>query len=751
MSLIFCTSATKNYLAYVRVLFESIQSLHPEARCMLMLNDTPDGKFDPADEPYEVMTTDGVQVPNFRHMMGRYALYELATAQKPFWIDHLFKTTDADTIIYLDPDILVTGRLDAVINRMNETGAALALTPHMMTPLPNDGLQPSMGLVHLSGVYNLGFAAFVRRGSYQAILDYWKTSVALSCYSASTGGYFVDQSPMAFVPGMFEDVLIWRDPAYNVAYWNLHERKLDAAGGAYTVNGKPLVFYHFSGYQPAKHPEISRYDKRTALYPALESLLTDYRARVIRHGWQQSAQWSYAYNRYASGGKVLDFHRQALRGLDPTGEVYADPLGDYGAASYERRMVDGVTGRGLVSGAALLAWRQNPDLQRKFPAPETVDECAYARYISIHAPELNPAPPLPSEGAGVNIIGNLSSPVGVGEVARQLLAGALVSGVPTAEYDLIYPTLERQPYKPQTRAGVWYDTNVFCVNADMTRYVQHYLPAGVYTRRNVAVWWWEVPEFHENGRALAGVYDELWTGSPFVADLLERHTGRPVKVFPIPVNAQSPETVNRAAFGLRDDEFVVLFVFNALSIIERKNPMGVIEAFKRAALPGARLVIKASNLARFPKEHTAIRAALESVGGLLIEEHYSRAQMLELFAAADVFLSLHRSEGYGLAMAESMAVGTPVIATGYSGNMAFMKPTNSYLVEYQLVQLDHDLRVYKRGDCWAEPDIDHAVSLLRKVYNDPNEARLKAAFAIEDMRARNLEALGEWMKGALTA
>jgi glycosyltransferase involved in cell wall biosynthesis len=198
----------------------------------------------------------------------------------------------------------------------------------------------------------------------------------------------------------------------------------------------------------------------------------------------------------------------------------------------------------------------------------------------------------------------------------------------------------------------------------------------------------------------------------------------------------APALVCRADLSLPDDRFIWLFAFDMDSYIERKNPYGVIEAYRRAF--GSRasrthLAIKVSHLEKYPDVAARLRASLESVGGTLICGAMDRAELTTLFAACDGYLSLHRSVGFGLTMAEAMALGKPVVATGYSGNIDFMTPENSYPVRYQLVELEQDYGPYRRGTYWAEPDLDHAAELMRTVYEQRDEAYQKGITAASDI------------------
>ena len=176
-------------------------------------------------------------------------------------------------------------------------------------------------------------------------------------------------------------------------------------------------------------------------------------------------------------------------------------------------------------------------------------------------------------------------------------------------------------------------------------------------------------------------------------------------------------------------------MFDAHSIVERKNPGALIQAFKRAfpSEANARLVLKLVHADRALVERLRAEAADARV--LVVDRVFDRDEVNSLIALSDCYVSLHRSEGFGLTLAEAMALGKPVIATGYSANVDFMNVSNSLLVRYQMVRLERDLPPYPRGSVWADPDVDHAAELMRMVYADPDRARKLGERARADVMA----------------
>lgn len=192
---------------------------------------------------------------------------------------------------------------------------------------------------------------------------------------------------------------------------------------------------------------------------------------------------------------------------------------------------------------------------------------------------------------------------------------------------------------------------------------------------------------------------------------------------------------DRSYFGLNDGEYTFLFTFHMMSVMERKNPMGLIRAFSKAFGPDdpVCLVLKTSFGDRHPAQIKELRLAAEMSGVKIkiIDQVYSPDEVLSLMDACDAYVSLHRSEGLGLTMAEAMLMGKPVIATNYSGNVDFMDDSNSLLVPYDLVKLGRPIPPYDANLHWAEPSVDEAAKAMRKVFENQEWARELGARARE--------------------
>ena len=242
----------------------------------------------------------------------------------------------------------------------------------------------------------------------------------------------------------------------------------------------------------------------------------------------------------------------------------------------------------------------------------------------------------------------------------------------------------------------------------------------------VAVWYWELESAPAAWKVHARYLDEIWAPTSFIAKALEPVLPKAVIWMPPGLALPAFEPRPRKAFKLSDDEFVFLNMFDMTSGPQRKNPMGAIQAFRQAFGPEdpVRLVLKTSR-GSFNRAHwNELQAAARAAGRVtLLDTILTRSDTLALMAAADAYISLHRSEGFGLTLAEAMLLSKPVVATGYSGNMDFMTAENSYLVDYQMVPIADDVPNYEKGMCWAEPSVSHAAWQMRAVYDDRARAK----------------------------
>jgi glycosyltransferase involved in cell wall biosynthesis len=215
-----------------------------------------------------------------------------------------------------------------------------------------------------------------------------------------------------------------------------------------------------------------------------------------------------------------------------------------------------------------------------------------------------------------------------------------------------------------------------------------------------------------------------------------------------------PNGLSRADLGLPDGKFLFLMMYDMHSHQSRKNPQAAVEAFRRAFPDAARvgLVIKTMNAETYPREWAKLEKHLASLPGItLINTMLSRQEVYNLESLCDCFVSLHRSEGFGLGLAESMYLGKPTLATNWSGNVDFMNESNSCPVRYTLVKLEQDYGPYHKGQHWAEADCDHAAWYMKKLVEDADFRRRIADAGQHTIRTDfSYEAVGKMYRRRLS-
>jgi glycosyltransferase involved in cell wall biosynthesis/lipopolysaccharide biosynthesis glycosyltransferase len=732
------TICAANYLPFAEVLGNSFLEHNPDSIFSILVVDAKKVTYT-KNEKFKYLTPVDLEIPVnvFENMAFYYNVTELATALKPSALKALFKS-GSTKVAYLDPDIQVFGELAELKNALNES--SIVLTPHTLTPIPRDRLRPSEADIMGSGTFNLGFIALSKSDVAFELLDWWEERLRFDSISDPEEMLFTDQRWIDLVPSYFP-IHVLRDSSYNVAYWNLQERKLSKNGETFTVNNKELQFFHFSGYRPDKPWILSKYvadNPRIVLSgdDVLIELCENYSKLAFISGWLSESAISYGYQNFESGELIPSSLRRLYRedciAAYKQGEVLLPPK-DWQEWATKRTVQSGNLSRILFS-----IWKTRPDLKRRYPDATGTEAQDLLQWASTHGVyekvisdklltvgdlTADSYPNVKSKKIGINIAGYLQGELGLGQSARLIQKSAINTGLPTTNLNSNRSLSRQGELLTSTGSQVIYPLTIAIVNADHFKFwIDDIDPKRISHSTIIGVWAWEIEDFPEVMHTAFDLVDEVWAVSQFVKDAISKHSKKKVLVFPTPIIAPDlNETLDRSAIGLPAGVDFNLFIFDYMSIFHRKNPLAIVEAHKKAFpnSDGPILVIKSANGDSDAQNREKLRFSIKGRKDIfLVEEYLSRNQLNALVAECQSYISLHRSEGYGLTMAEAMALGKPVIATAYSGNLDFMNNENSILIPYSLVSVGPDAFPYPETSKWAEPDIDKAADAIRKLALD---------------------------------
>ncbi|MCX6606514.1 MAG: glycosyltransferase [Acidobacteria bacterium] len=319
---------------------------------------------------------------------------------------------------------------------------------------------------------------------------------------------------------------------------------------------------------------------------------------------------------------------------------------------------------------------------------------------------------------GVNLIGYLITQNGVGQSARNAVQALTAAGIPHRLENIRTPHLSEQDDSVElNESAKELGTNLYIVNADQAADVARTRPRKKRSQYHIATWVWELSTFPAEWDSAFLPYDEIWVPTSFCHAAIAARAPIPVVKIPYVVTLPQTSSLKRADFGIRPDSFVFLCIFDMRSVFARKNPLAVIQAFRQAfpVRQSVELIIKVNHADYDRTNLELLRTAAAGAGIRLIEETWPHADVAALIHACDAVVSLHRSEGFGLVLAEAMLLGKPVIATNYSGNADFTTPFNSFLVDYRLTAVGKGADPYDPTCQWADPSVPDAARQMRVV------------------------------------
>ena len=753
-----CTVAPASEAAQVQVMAASFLRHNPGST--LMLVDFDGALCELALPGVETVGLEALGLDDER--LRRAGLYldpdELLAWMRPLTLAWALR--GAPTAVWLDPSSVVLGPLDDVVAEL-ATGVNVVTVSRTPIELPDDGLDPAARHASSAGLFATSLLAVTR--SALPALRWWADRA-----SNDTGRPpWLDQ-----VVAHSRHTLL-RDDGLAVSAWSIAGDVCTGEDSVLRLRGVPVRHMDLTGFDPERpwllDGRPARPRVRLSTQPALARFCAGHAQQLLSHPVTAASRFATLSDGTPVTPQLRRLYRRAVehgategppQPFDPTdGGAFADwllepvvgsnpPLTRYLHSVYLDRpdLRDAMPGVPDRNTGELLQWAAMRGHHEPDYDPQLIDR-------SLQLAGRDRAAASRPGGAsrvrrwdraprGVNVVGYLRGELGIGESARLMLAALSAAGIRHAATPVVRHLQSRQdaafPETPLPSRP--FDTTLLCVNADFTPEIAREIPELMRARHRIGMWYWEVEAFPASLHGAFSQVDEVWAATDFIRDALLPHATVPVHTVtpPLPVPARST-ALTRVDLGLPDG-YLFLFSFDYLSTAERKNPLGLVEAFRRAFPRGSGpvLVIKSINADERVPDAERLRTAVASEPDIVLMEDYLDAATRDaLVVLTDCYVSLHRSEGLGLTMAEAMALGKPVIATGYGGNLQFMTEQNSYLVPWTAVPIPEGCAPYPPGTPWAQPDLDEAAARMRTVFDDPTSADVRGARAAHDIATRH--------------
>lgn len=739
-----------NYFPYVRTLFTSLKTYHPEANLFLCLADIQNPEFPLDIEGVEIIEARDLNIPHFEDFAFRYDIMEFNTAVKPFMMQFLIEKHNFDQVVYLDPDIELFAPMASVFDAL-DNGANFVVTPHITKPSEGDAYPNDIGVMR-AGIYNLGFIAVSNHEDAISFLHWWGRRLRFQCVNRQNEGIFVDQKFVDLLPAFHNNVAILRHTNLNVAYWNLEQRKLEQTEKGWLIDGEPLIFFHFSGININNNQRLSKHSHAFTnnLEPALQTLIDHYIAQLKRFSFTKKLNPKYAYGTFENGVSIPNVSRQGYRELKNI--WFENPFASF--PEYLNQFHEEFLNPSAypLTNLMYFVWKARKDLKRSFNIFKLEDRKNYIFWLIGSIDELNidssffepildliPNTFIPNyisfnynnkngSTPDLNIIGYLCAETGVGHAGRMVAKSLETTGLNVKGFNVTTNVLARQEddrLNHLLSKEIQGKIHIYNVNADQLGIVKEEIqPISETPVYRINMPFWELSKFPFDWLKNYQGINEVWAPSRFIQTTLQSVISIPVVWMPPAVTIEKMPTKNRSFYNLPEKTFLFHFNFDFSSYATRKNPTAVIDAYRLAfrksnsPIPTA-LVIKTMGYDPEGKNLQKLKDFLDNESDLIvINQQMTHNEALGLMNCCDCYVSLHRSEGFGYTLAESMLLGKPVIATNYSGSKDFVDYTTGFPVDYQLQPLENDEYPYAEGQKWANPDIYHAAWLMKQIIKD---------------------------------
>jgi glycosyltransferase involved in cell wall biosynthesis len=775
--LVGCTVASPGDLPAALVAAESFIEHHPDARFVIAVTAPLGDLAGPATGPIEVRGIDAFAFEplGWPHLVAGIQPSELPFVARPLVVRALLH--EFASVLSFDRTALVLGGLGALVPDAS-SAAGCTVSVLRRSPLPEDARDFEADEWLALPPSGLGCIGFDRRAT--GFLHWWAEGTVREPWLAQgPGGVVLDRRLAAGIATFGAQVD--RDPGIGLAFWNVDERPLEAGAAGPMTGDHQLRLLLLPSFDPdapwllsaphARHPRVS-----LGAAPVLASLCLDYRDRWVAAQPRAIALGDAMEAHVGAIAPVLRqvLHHDTIDALDDGRPLPPTPFDDVEA--FQAWLSAASDTPGDLPLVAYAAWCSRPDLQEASPDlshPDQRDDVV--RWLTtqgpLEHPEIDwaaldyPSYDVPSfvrvsaEPFGVDVVGYLGGEFGLGEAGRRLVTALEASGVPVST--VAYRDVDHRMWEGYRADDVFrFDAVILAVNAPETPRIHGLVRPQLRNRYLIGYWHWEVLH-HLPGPHLAALpyVDEVWAPSAFIADRFEPHAPGRTHAMPYPLAVEPPgPRLSRAEVGF-SDAFTFLFVFDFYSCNARKNPIAVVEAFTRAFPEGSgvELHLKSIN-GKKPSvagQLEELRWAARSRSDIVIRDMVVEPSAVQsMIAHCDCYVSLHRSEGVGSTISDAMVAGRPAIATGWSGNVEFMTPATSYLVEPRGMAAvgPIPLRLYPEDAFWVEPDVDHAAELMRAVVADRDGAEAKGRAAAADLQARySPEVTGRRMRERLEA
>lgn len=314
------TVCSLNRLGQVLALAASVRRYNSDYRFVLCLADEWQGRIEAASfKDLEVIALSELGLPEHNELSARYNIFELSCALKAYFGQHLYRKYNPDFLLYFDTDLLVYSNFSPIEEGFSTGG--ILLTPHYTQPFPDKDKFPLERDVLNAGLYNGGFVGLKKTKAAEDFLAWWQQRLKTQGYNNVCEGMMVDQLWLNLVPLYFPETVVSRHPGCNLAYWNLHERRLEETASGFAVNGEPLVFFHFSGFRIHQPERLSQHQNRIreSNHPAVMKLLAAYRDELVRCDFEKYLAIPPVYGNDGIKKKIPLLKRVLIDGLAKAG------------------------------------------------------------------------------------------------------------------------------------------------------------------------------------------------------------------------------------------------------------------------------------------------------------------------------------------------------------------------------------------------------------------------------------------------